>query len=317
MTLQKQTKYAHGKLLITGEYLVLEGARALALPVNRGQFLKISPLPGSEIPRLRWTALKPDGLWFTATYSLPELRILETTSGELAGKLARILTVTRQLNPAFLDGSQSFSVETQLEFDTEFGFGSSSTLVANLASWAGVDAFALQWKALGGSGYDIACATAHGPLFYQIVDSKPVVEPVSWEPPFKEHLFFVYLGKKQRSDQSIKKFRKQAVFSEKTIREISKIGTLLVKAKNLSDFEKLLQKHETIMSGVLGIPAVREKFFGNYPGTVKSLGAWGGDFVLVTSRKPAGFFREEMKTYGFQTLFSWDELILREKHSSP
>ena len=305
-----RTKYAHGKLLISGEYLVMEGARALALPVNRGQFLKTTPLPNSATPRLLWTALKPDGLWFSATFSLPELKISETTSKELAEKLVSILATTRDMNPAFLDGSQSFDVETRLEFDTEFGLGSSSTLVANLASWAGVDAFALQWKALGGSGYDVACATADGPLFYQIVNGKPVATPVTWKPPFAENLFFVYLGQKQRSDQSIQKFKKQAVFNEKTIREISDIGASLVKATHLSDFEKLLQEHETVMSKVLGISPVQKRLFPDYEGTVKSLGAWGGDFVLVTSRKTREVFGKEMHARGFQTFFSWEELML-------
>lgn len=311
MTRQHLLKYAHGKLLITGEYLVLEGARALALPVNRGQFLKANMLSAAEKPRLQWTALKPDGLWFRASFSLPGLQILESTNKRLAEKLVKILSVARKMNPAFLDGSQSFDVETELEFDTEFGWGSSSTLIANLAAWAGIDAIALQWKALGGSGYDVACATADGPLFYQIVNGKPVTTPVAWKPPFAENLFFVYLGQKQRSDKSIQKFKKQAVFNEKIIQDISDIGAGLVKTNSLPDFEKLLQEHETVMSKVLGTAPVQERLFKNYAGAVKSLGAWGGDFVLVTSRKNREIFEKEMHARGFHTFFSWEELVLK------
>ncbi len=311
MTPQRLVKYAHGKFLITGEYLVMEGARALALPLNRGQFLKIGPAKDAETPRLYWTALKPDGLWFSATYLLPELKILKTTHREMAGKLAGILSVARQLNPAFLDGSQGCSVETRLEFDTEFGLGSSSTLVANLAAWAGTDAFELQWKALGGSGYDIACATANGPLFYQVVNNRPVTTPVSWDPPFRKNLFFVYLGHKQRSDQSIRKFKQQAVFTEKDMDHISEIGTLLVNTENLSDFEKLLQEHETLMSKVLRVPPVQQRLFKGFNGTVKSLGAWGGDFVLATSHGSQENFGKEMHSRGFRIFFPWDELVLK------
>ncbi len=310
MTPQHLVRYAHGKLLITGEYLVLEGARALALPVNRGQFLIAKPILSLEMPRLHWTALKPDGLWFRATYLLPELKITNTTDRQLAGKLTGLLSAVRTLNPNFLNGSQSFDVETRLEFDTEFGWGSSSTLVANLAAWAGVDAIALQWKALGGSGYDVACATAESPVFYQIIDQKPVVEPVSWQPPFHKNIFFVYLGKKQRSDQSIKKFKQKAGFTKETIYEISEIGNNLVKTESLPEFEALLQRHENLMSKVLGITPVKQRLFKNYNGTVKSLGAWGGDFVLVTSQKDKGTFAREMHALGFQTLFSWNELVL-------
>jgi mevalonate kinase len=37
----KQTFYSNGKLLITGEYLVLDGAKAFALPTKFGQSLII------------------------------------------------------------------------------------------------------------------------------------------------------------------------------------------------------------------------------------------------------------------------------------
>jgi mevalonate kinase len=36
-----QTFYSHGKLLISSEYAVLDGAQALALPTKFGQTLKV------------------------------------------------------------------------------------------------------------------------------------------------------------------------------------------------------------------------------------------------------------------------------------
>ena len=35
--METQTFYSNGKLLITGEYVVLDGAKALALPTKFGQ----------------------------------------------------------------------------------------------------------------------------------------------------------------------------------------------------------------------------------------------------------------------------------------
>ena len=43
----KTTYYSNGKLLITGEYLVLDGAEALALPTKFGQNLIIENASGS------------------------------------------------------------------------------------------------------------------------------------------------------------------------------------------------------------------------------------------------------------------------------
>ena len=41
--------YSNGKLLISGEYLILEGAQALAMPVKHGQCLKIEESSSSKI----------------------------------------------------------------------------------------------------------------------------------------------------------------------------------------------------------------------------------------------------------------------------
>ncbi|GMT44246.1 MAG: hypothetical protein IEMM0006_0078 [bacterium] len=309
---QQQTWYAHGKLLITGEYLVMQGARALAVPVNRGQHLQVVSASAENGARLLWTALKPDGLWFRAEVELPTLQIIKTTDKTLTKKLIEIFTVIRYFAPAFLDGRKSYKVETYLEFDVEFGFGSSSTLISNLAFWAGINPFDLQRKALGGSGYDVACARAEKPVFYQLINGKPVVEPVAWSPSFKTRLYFVYLGQKQRSDESIAQFKKSAVYSESNIHNISAIGENLVKTDNLKDFENLLCEHEEIMSAILGIAPVKERLFKGHSGVVKSLGAWGGDFVLITNHGTGKAFREQMKNMGFNTVFSWDELVLKK-----
>ena len=38
----EKTFYSNGKLLLTGEYVVLDGATALAIPTKYGQYLEIS-----------------------------------------------------------------------------------------------------------------------------------------------------------------------------------------------------------------------------------------------------------------------------------
>ena len=48
------TFYSHGKLLLTGEYAVLDGALALALPTQYGQSLSIRP---STEGSLLWKSL--------------------------------------------------------------------------------------------------------------------------------------------------------------------------------------------------------------------------------------------------------------------
>ena len=47
-TNNEQHFYGHGKLMITGEYFVLDGASALAVPTKLGQHLRVTELSSSE-----------------------------------------------------------------------------------------------------------------------------------------------------------------------------------------------------------------------------------------------------------------------------
>jgi len=308
--ISKQAWYSHGKLLITGEYLVMEGARALALPIKPGQFLslKISPVSGNS--SLKWIARKPEGLWFQAGFSLPDLDITETDNRVLALHLKELLQATIRLNPGFLKAKNQYQVETLLEFNTEFGFGSSSTLISNLAFWAQVDPFELQFSALGGSAYDVACARAKGPVFYQLENGKPQMEEVVFQPPFRECLFFVYLGQKQRTSDSIKQFKQKAIFGKQEIQQISAITREIIQVNELAYFERLIREHEKILSRILNRPTVKERLFARDPFQVKSLGAWGGDFVMMTADMPGEAFKRLMRKRGFTTVFAWDDLVL-------
>ena len=61
------------------------------------------------------------------------------------------------------------------------------------------------------------------------------------------------------------------------------------------------------MSDVLEMQTVKERFFPDFKGVIKSLGAWGGDFVMVISKEnPTAYFEEK----GFKTILSYSEMIL-------
>ncbi|MFN5366863.1 MAG: hypothetical protein ACK5CH_15765 [Bacteroidota bacterium] len=66
---------ASGKLLLTGEYFVLDGATALALPVRYGQRLEVSPTRPSGL--FAWNSRDEHGNpWFSVEYELPYLSVL-------------------------------------------------------------------------------------------------------------------------------------------------------------------------------------------------------------------------------------------------
>ncbi len=73
------------------------------------------------------------------------------------------------------------------------------------------------------------------------------------------------------------------------------------------EFAKLMEQHEIIMSDVLETKTVKEKLFPDFKGVVKSLGAWGGDFVMVISKEnPTNYFINK----GYPTVFSYEEMVL-------
>ena len=66
---------AHGKFLLTGEYLVLKGALALAIPLKLGQSMMVET---SFDEYLQWNAHKPDGPWFSVIMKPENLEIIDS-----------------------------------------------------------------------------------------------------------------------------------------------------------------------------------------------------------------------------------------------
>ncbi|MGJ8760642.1 MAG: GYDIA family GHMP kinase [Polaribacter sp.] len=305
--------YSNGKLLLTGEYLVLDGAKSLAIPTKFGQNLSVEKI---KEPQIIWGSFTHTGeCWFEAVFDLKKLRLINCTfnsdkegSGEvIAETLLDILKEAKNLNPDFLASENGFVVKTKLTFPRNWGLGTSSTLINSVASWAKVDAFKLLWNSFKGSGYDIACAQNDTPVFYQIENKEPVVEQVTFNPSFKENLFFVHLNQKQDSKEGIAKFRESNINFDKEIKRISEISEEFLTTKSLEKFEELIVEHEQIISSIIKLKTVKEKLFPDYFGSVKSLGAWGGDFVLVTgdASTPSYF-----KNKGFETILTYSQMVL-------
>ena len=170
---------SNGKLLITGEYLVLDGAMALAVPTKRGQSMLVEAGPKGT---LNWQSFDHNQeCWLEVVFELPSLRILSetfTSDSEGAGnsvaiKLQEVLQIAKRLNPDFLVTEDGYVVQSFLQFPRNWGLGSSSTLVNNVASWSSADPFRLQFESFGGSAYDIACAQVDGPIQYQLLNNQP------------------------------------------------------------------------------------------------------------------------------------------------
>ncbi len=296
-----KTFHSNGKLLLTGEYVVLDGATALAIPTKYGQSLEVA---SSEEKAIHWKSLDEQGsVWFEDFFDLKNFEFKNSGDG-ISKTLSKILRETRKLNPDFLLGNQGVQVTTKLDFPRNWGLGTSSTLINNIAQWANVDAFHLLKASFGGSGYDIAAAKQDAPILYSLDSGEPKYEQVLLPWNFTDHLFFVYLNQKQDSKKGIAQYRKQEA-DQSTIQKISTISKNFLSCETLPAFEKLMNAHEQLISKTINLPTIKARLFQDYPGTIKSLGAWGGDFVLATGNKTDW---EYFKKKGFKTIIPFDKM---------
>ena len=223
--------YSPGKLLITAEYLVLNGARAFALPTQKGQHMRVTPL---EVPVLKWKSYThTQEVWMGVILSVDNFECMEdnATPLPLIKKLQDILKCVRVLQPTFC--SRGFEVETNLDFDRSWGLGSSSTFINNIAQWAQVNPYELLDKTFGGSGYDVAVAQAKQALLYTRNEYTPVVQSLSYDPPFRDQLYFVHLNKKQDSQQEVIAYHKRSKPSKKQIETINELTASLTIGKHI------------------------------------------------------------------------------------
>ena len=300
--------YSNGKLLLTAEYLVIDGALALALPSKYGQDLSVKPI---EEPLCIWESFDADkNMWFKAEFELPALSLNSAKSSiEKATflKLQSILLEARKLNSNFLSTNQGYHIQTRLSFPRLWGLGTSSTLINNVAQWAKIDAFKLQLNTFGGSAYDIACAQNNKPVLYQLKLQKPIVKQISFEPIFKDQLYFVYLNKKQNSREGIEKYNLLKGNVGQPIQDITSITKAIAFEQTLDGFEKLMIEHENIISKLIKTTPIQESVFKDYFGQIKSLGAWGGDFILATGNNDTPVY---FKNKGFKTVIPYRDIVL-------
>jgi len=295
--------YSNGKILITGEYVILDGALSLAVPSLLGQSLEII---NNESKHINCFSKNSDGrVWFHCTIRIKSLKVETTSSNEISNKLIEIIKVIREVNPNFLNKSGS-NITSQLTFNKDWGLGSSSTLISNLSQFAEIDPYELNNRIFNGSGYDIACAKSKSPLLYRLIKNERNIEKVSFRPIFHKKIYFVYLNTKQNSLTEIRKY-KNLNPSNTLISEVSDITKELLKCSDLKNFNDLIQSHEKIISKLISKQTIKQELFKDFRGEIKSLGAWGGDFIMAScDEDPSSYFRNK----GFKTILKYSDLLI-------
>lgn len=310
---------SNGKFLLTGEYLVLKGATALALPLKKGQSLEVETLDEDK-GLVYWNAFKPSEAnnqpahWFSVILSKSDLSIIETDDKEKAERLSDILTKAKSLNENILTGSHDYRFSTLLDFDPQWGLGSSSTLINNIAEWAEINPYKLLDCTFKGSGYDIACAKSNSPIFFEVMTANPQamsqnIETANFNPSFKDNLYFVYHGHKQNSAREIKAFLSKEKNYDKEIKSISEISKALPNVTTLRDFCYFIKVHEEITAACLEQKRLK-KYFNDFEGEIKSLGAWGGDFFLVATEWDENKVKKYFDSKDLDIVFKYQDIVL-------
>ena len=281
----------------------MKGALSLAIPTKFGQSLAFKR---NSSGILSWKSYNSvNKTWFECELKKTDFKCIKTTDSHKSDILISILKSAKKLNNLFFCDILGGDIITKLDFPINWGLGSSSTLINNIANWVKVNPYKLLWSVFNGSGYDIACANSKSAILYRVKRKNVMIEKIQFKPSFHQNMFFIHLNKKQNTNDSLKSFGKKN-YSKSVINSLSKLTKNFVNCKSLKEFQKCIKMHESIISKSLEMSPVKEKFFKDYSGEIKSLGAWGGDFILAAG--PSSSI-EYFQNKGFKTILSYNEMF--------
>ncbi|MBN2818516.1 MAG: hypothetical protein JXP36_06085, partial [Bacteroidales bacterium] len=244
-----------------------------------------------------------------AEYESDTLNIIAASDSEKAIFLQNLLKKLLKKNKSLFE--KGISVTTRTNFPVEWGLGSSSTLINNLAQWAETDAFEFFFSVSSGSGYDIACANATNPIIYKRTGNNyPEIQRFDFNNELMKNMYLVYSGQKKATEQHVKEFLLAKKNHSRDIIEISAISDEIVSCNKVSELIRLIENHEEITGRVLLQIPVKQKNFDRFEGAVKSLGAWGGDFYLAVSENDSDYVQPYFEQFGLTTILPFNKTVL-------
>lgn len=298
---------SNGKLMLTGEYLALQGATTFAVPLIFGQELEIETVSHSLV---YWRTLFKDKIIFHAIFDTDQFTVMETSDTEKSNWIQSVFLAIRDQKEDFLQGSGA-EATANIDLPMNYGWGSSSSFITNLCKWADVNPFWVNMKVGGGSGYDIACASAEQPILFHNKNNMPDYELVDYHPDFLHNMWFVFQENKMNTANAIRGFRSHLI-DESVVSRITEISNEWVNADSLETIMKLIKEHEGLLSKCLKKKSIAEKY-SDFDGVIKSLGAWGGDFMLAVSSMSGADVISYFEKKGRPTMFNWLEIVKNKK----
>lgn len=283
--------------MLCGEYAVLCGAMAIAFPTKFRQCMEVEYSAGTGL--IHWQSYDFDGFqWLRCSFH-PDEDFQNHPLRNVLQPIQAMLRLIRQNKPEVLPAEQDVTFRVKASFRKEWGLGSSSALIANIARWSGTDPWELMQVSFPGSGYDVAVAFHGKALTYRLEEGqRPTIRFIDYIPAWLEHFKVVFTGKKINSRDSVNENKPLFHRLEPHVDELDRMARSLLTAENAAEACELLRRYEGILASELKLEP-GAGLFPVYTGTIKSLGAWGGDALLVEYRE--GEFEEV-----FKNLISFD-----------
>lgn len=306
--------FTHGKVMLAGEYAVMAGVEALALPVKQGQWMNVWESESNDgSSKLVWQAkdhLKQ--VWFECRVDMNALELTQSTDVDAGKTNLLLLAEIKEKRPQLFE-NKTLRIETELDFDRSFGLGSSSTLINNISLWSGIDPFYLQQKAFGGSGYDVAAGRMGKPVVYWVANEKANWSPWQLSPELTAGWVLAFPGTKQNSRYSLQD-KKSAIAGIKNdtvlLQQLNAIVEAIKQPRSLPLLEAMLEMWQALLSQRLDLPRAYEDL-GIDPvqgGLCKWLGAWGGDVLLVNMT----ILNANSEVFEKMTLMPWNEFVINQ-----
>jgi hypothetical protein len=154
--------------------------------------------------------------------------VLETSDTEKSNWIKSVFLAIRDQKEDFMVGSGAEATAT-IDLPMNYGWGSSSSFIANLCKWADVNPFWVNMKVGGGSGYDVACANVNRPILFHNESNLPQFEEVDYHPDFTKNMWFIFQENKMNTANAIRGFRSRRV-DEAVITRITEISHEWIKA---------------------------------------------------------------------------------------
>lgn len=308
-----KTYFAPGKVMLCGEYAVMSGVPALAFPAHKGQWMRVWDANFEGNGTLNWENKDLYGeKWFECKIDTTHMQVISSSNEEVSSVLLRLLKAIENKLPVFFDGKY-FRVETNTEFSVNSGLGTSSSLIALMSKWTGVDAFVLQKEVFGGSGYDVACSLLARPVRFWLENNEPCWDHYVLNSDLTKDWYVVFPGKKRNSREALAevKDRLNALASDTLmLMQLKQIASMISHAANTTMLEAGLEMWQAMLAGYLELPKAYD-YLGLKPvkgGLCKWLGAWGGDMILMNKTMLNEY---DADLNGFE-ICRWNELVIQE-----